>query len=338
MQIALYATNGMNPATGYGKMELGLLRGMREAGLNVGPVFTEPFFADARLSDLALLVGNPEHYEDYPAARRLWNFSMAEADRINPFWVDALNAHYERVLVPCPGLVDVYQSSGVVIPVHYVPLGVDFSEIKYVERDPEPETFTWLTYSIGDMRKGAEIVMMAFTRLFKGDPRHRLIIKCRDEMQWLDGCMEPQIEVVAGELPEAEWHALMARANAFIFPSRGEGFGLPPREAVLSGLPTVATQHLGMWDVNKWGWPVEVQAMWPAQFDDWPSCANAEGSRWANPNWYHVDSQMYQIWRHYPAALERARNGREYLLKEFTWSRVGQKLAIMADRCEPVAT
>jgi glycosyltransferase involved in cell wall biosynthesis len=47
---------------------------------------------------------------------------------------------------------------------------------------------------------------------------------------------------VLGHQPDARLHALMARTTAFVFPSRYEGFGLPPLEAMRLGAPTVVTR------------------------------------------------------------------------------------------------
>jgi glycosyltransferase involved in cell wall biosynthesis len=44
-----------------------------------------------------------------------------------------------------------------------------------------------------------------------------------------------------GFQPEPLLHALMQRATVFVFPSRGEGFGLPPLEAMALGTPAVVS-------------------------------------------------------------------------------------------------
>ena len=46
---------------------------------------------------------------------------------------------------------------------------------------------------------------------------------------------------VLGYGPEAEKHALIAKAQAFIFPSRYEGFGLPVLEAMNVGVPVITS-------------------------------------------------------------------------------------------------
>lgn len=323
--VGLYATNNSNPATGYGKMELGLLRALQAQGR----YSTEP-------SGLALMTGNPAWAHFYGTQQPLWAFTMSETTLVGPQWVQALNQRFLRCLVPTPELVKIYQDSGVTIPVDYVPLGVDFAPVPLVERNPRaaldatPEQpFIFLAYSLGDMRKDAAAAMLAFNRLFGGDLRYRMIVKCRDNEKWLAGLIDPQIEIMRGEQREAEWQALMAKCHAFLFPSRGEGFGLPPREATLNGLPTAATQWLGMWDVAAWGLPIRVKELIPAQFDEWE--ANAEGAQWAVADADALDEQMRFIVEHYDQALETAQRGRQYLMDNFSWERVGERLGELLD-------
>jgi glycosyltransferase involved in cell wall biosynthesis len=309
--VNLYATNRMNRATGYGRMELGLMQGLVDSGAAVRLVdpATPPKY------EVTLVVGNPLWAKKVSGRR--WVYTMSEATQVSPEWVAAINECVERVLVPCPPLVDIYHASGVDVPVHYVPLGVDWEAPKFVQRDPEPEVFTWLTYSLGDLRKGAELAMMAFKRMHGGDMRYRMLVKCRDNPLWLTGLRDSQIEIVRGEQSDAKWHALLSECHAFVFPSRGEGFGLPPREATINGMPSIATAWLGMWDIARWGWAVPVRELSPALFDSWE--ANAEGSLWSEPDTVAMEAHMRAIEADYPAALKRARDGREYLLSQFGW-------------------
>lgn len=48
--------------------------------------------------------------------------------------------------------------------------------------------------------------------------------------------------VFSGYLPDSDLGALMAGARAFVFPTLYEGFGLPPLEAMATGIPVVAAR------------------------------------------------------------------------------------------------
>lgn len=314
----LYATNDKNPRTGYGRMELGLLQGFQALGIEVTEVSAER----PASGGVTLIIGHPEWaLEAAVRNTRRWLYTMSETMRVSQDWVTAINAHFERVFVPCPDLVGIYHDSGVHIPVDYVPLGMDYDPPPYIERDPNPETFTFLFYALGDTRKGIDLSLFAFDRLFKGDMRYRAIVKCRDNPRYLTGLKSEQVTLLTGQ--EESWWQLMARCHAFVFPSRGEGFGFPPREAVLSGLPTIATQWLGMWDVTQWGIPLRVKELQPSEiyYDD----ANEARALWAEPDADDLDVKMQRVVDDYPLLLKEINQWREYLL-HYRWENTCQQI------------
>ncbi len=353
--VTVVAANGMNRATGYGKLEAGLVQGFEQIGADVQKVMLSRLDPDpertlarglaAGRADLTVFTGSPSWGELLDGRTRAWLYTMSETNRVSEEWVDTINHCFEGVFVPCPPLVDVYRESGVRVPVVFAPMGVEVpKEVLSAEkrqrsselRDKDKGTavltqnselrtqnfpFTFLTYSLGDMRKGAELAMFAFNRLFGRDPAYRLIIKARDNarLSWLAGLDESNMSVVGGETSEADWWSLLARADCFVFPSRGEGFGLPPREATLAGVPAIATQWLGLWDVDCWGLPVGVSDLRPASFDEWG--ANAEGSLWAEPDQDDLDDAMRFTVDCPQDAQRYAQKGREYLEYLFNWRR-----------------
>lgn len=339
MNINFMACAGLHPLTGYGKMEIAIWRELHKLGVEINPLGfvresgiaalpeqARPKNEPGKLADITLITGKPEMGLDFPARyTRRWLFTMSESDKVSDAWVRDINRYIERVIVCCPDLVKVYFNSGVRVPIHYIPLGVDYVEwpeqLTYRVRDK----FCFLTYSYGDLRKGAELAILAFKSLFGEDDRFQLWVKERNIADtWVSNCADEQILVIKGETTEYAWQQLVWNANAFLFPSRGEGFGLPPREATLAGTPTLATQWLGMWDVEQWGLPINVLDLRQSGFDfEGP---NARNSRWAEPSMDHMKSQMDWVVRNQQEARQIARDGRKYLLENFTWSKTGRDL------------
>ncbi len=187
--------------------------------------------------------------------------------------------------------------------------------------------FVYLTYSYGDLRKGAHLVIQAFKMLFgnRANPGVQLWIKARDaEDTWLAGCVDRRIHVFDGEISEDEWAYLLRKADCFVFPSFGEGFGLPPREATLMGTPTIATGWLGLSDIHQWGLSVRVKRLTPAYFDEWG--ANGRGARWAEPDVVHLASQMRWVMSNPAPAQAIAGRGRDYLSRYFSWARTAERI------------
>lgn len=309
--INFYPACGLNSYEGYGRAEIGFLKGAYETGLDVSfyPV----------LGRVTLQFGNPKWGESpFMDGRRRWLWSMIESMTASEQWVNNINAYYERLIVPAPDMIALFADSGVNIPIHYIPLGVDAFPLEYRERESS-SPFTFLTYSYGDIRKGADLAVMAFLELYEDNPNYRLIIKARDndDVMWLRNIQSKQISVIGGKLSEQALQSLWAQSHVFVFASRAEGFGMPPREAVMSGLPTIATRWLGMWDAEHWGFPLPVADMRPSQY--MLEVNNKAGALWAEPDFATLRLLMQWIPENYEQAKGHTKRGVRYLCRNFTW-------------------
>ncbi len=325
MELVYYPAQGCNSYTGYGRLEVGLAGGLRNAGVDLKLKAT-------RADDVALVVGYPDWLTS-PHVRglRRWLLTMSESTKVSQTWVDIINAETVGVMVTCAGLVDVYRDSGVSVPVVNVGMAVELDPAAVaiaLKITRSSSKYRYLTYSYGDLRKGAELAAMAFKRMHAGDERFELVIKAREnaESVWLAALgSDPQITVVGGQQDEADWLALLASADCFVFPSRGEGYGLPPREATLMGVPTIATNWLGLADVERWGIPLRVRELRPSVFDFHE--ANAVDSLWAQPD--ENDLMRCMRWRlEWPKEARLiARRGAAYLRETQTWDLMGERVA-----------
>lgn len=110
-------------------------------------------------------------------------------------------------------------------------------------------TEPWVLYAGAlDARKNVELVLDAVGRLHAGGRRVSLVLAGQ---RWFGaGPIEQQVQALKargvdvrplGYLDERVFYALMQRAGVFVFPSRYEGFGLPPLEAMHLGVPTIVS-------------------------------------------------------------------------------------------------
>jgi glycosyltransferase involved in cell wall biosynthesis len=126
-----------------------------------------------------------------------------------------------------------------------VPLGVtaDFFELKARRA---PEKFL-LGVSTLHPHKNLDGLLRAFAEFRKRRPEFRLVVTgihgfftaeltaLRDQLALGDSVTFP------GWIPREELHDLYARAWAFLYPSKFEGFGLPVLEALATGVPTACS-------------------------------------------------------------------------------------------------
>lgn len=335
MYVNFFPAHGLDSYTGYGRMELGIARALQNSEVDV------LLYPDLKYPMLMVNSSLQLLHAPHVNNTRLWAFNMIETNRVDPAWVEAINVRCERLFVPCPPMIEIYQQSGVEIPIDYVPLGVDL----FADRLPtgdlhvtgEETPFVFLTYSYGEKRKGADIAVKAFERAFGRDSRYKLVIKAREgyQMSWLQNLDNPQIELVTGRLSEEKWLALQRSAHCFVFSSRGEGWGMPPRELTLAGVPTIATQWLGMWDVDQWGIPLKYSHMSECEFVDYQ--ANARDGLWSEPDIDDLVEKMQWVTTHYAEARAKAKAGRAYLLENFSWQRVGERIIDLVQKHSLVA-
>jgi glycosyltransferase involved in cell wall biosynthesis len=112
----------------------------------------------------------------------------------------------------------------------------------------------WLYFGGFDPRKGVDLLVDAMSRAFPGGAGAPALV--------LAGTVNPLAERLAreanakglrahlpGYVPDAELAALLGGAELFIYPSRYEGFGIPPLLAMAVGTPCVASDAAALPEV-----------------------------------------------------------------------------------------
>jgi glycosyltransferase involved in cell wall biosynthesis len=146
-----------------------------------------------------------------------------------------------------------------------------------------------------EVRKNVELLLQAFERVRALHPSAQLVLVGGPGFGW-DGIRSRRSSLLSsgavravGYLPDAEVAALVRGARVFVYPSRYEGFGIPPLEAMAAGTPVVAAkagalpETLG--DHARWVHPDDLDGLASAiadHFDGAPEPAQLEAARaWA---------------------------------------------------------
>jgi len=127
-----------------------------------------------------------------------------------------------------------------------IPLGYDQEVYKFVKRkrDQRKDPFTFLHYDAFKNRKGWDLILKAFNEEFGKTDFVKLIFKTTlKQAVPLD---YDNIETIKGDFGNDEMMKLIGKADCFVYPSRGEGFGLPPLEAMATGIPTIQPRQHGL--------------------------------------------------------------------------------------------
>jgi hypothetical protein len=253
--------------------------------------------------------------------------TMFEADRIPGYWSEILNA-LAGCIVPTTWNVEVFRRCGVTAPLFTASLGVDRHEYTLLTRRHDGRPYTFLWSGTPDRRKGWDLAYRAFRTAFGDSQEVRLVLHFREMPDGLRGAEDANVEVVAGRLLHSQWLLYLRRADCFVFPTRGEGWGLPPREAAATGLPAIVTDWSGTAeDLEQWGIPLRVARLAPADYGFWE---REDLGQWAEPDEEHLVRLLCWCYEQREEAAESGRRAAAWLATQ-TWERTADSVTAAVD-------
>lgn len=313
---------------GYGYMSIKAAEALLAAGARVEPVdmrteekeFTPAGARRWVVDGDALTMMVPDWLPDVTATRIVIS-TMFEATLPPADWIERINRYTDALVVPCEWNRAIFRARGVTVPVHVAPLGVDGGDWWLMDRPrdgAEPYRFLW--NGNPDKRKGWDVAYRAFRMAFGDDAGAELVLHWRSEPDYKGVMLEitdQNVRTVAGKLPRAEFRALYQAADCFVYPSRGEGWGLPPREAAATGLPAIATDATGLAvDIERWGIPLRVKRWVPAWHGFWERGTVGE---WAEPDVDHLAELMRWCYEHREAAAALGQRAADWIAAHNGW-------------------
>lgn len=253
-------------------------------------------------------------------------FSMHESMNLPFGWADHVNKKCQWLIVPHPWLLEVFEKGGVKVPMEVVKSGIDPDECQIVMPSRNrPFTFGCLADRGG--RKGHQSVWSAFYKAFQGVKDVRLILKCRPgSLAKLDFSYSSDTRISVWREDVRDISDIFGQFDAFMFPTKCEGWGQPPREAAACGVPTVVTRWSGTDDeTDKWAIPLEEFSMVESEMED---C----GGIWTQPNEDELVHWMRWLYENREVAKFNALKGAQWLRDNRTYAQSADHLvAVMSD-------
>ena len=271
---------------------------------------------------------------------RLIGLFLHEGTRLYPEWANQMNM-MERMIVPSNATKNLFKWNNVEVPIHVIPYGTNPEIYKPIEAEKQEEFLflsinSW-TGEVGD-RKGTDILIKAFDEEFKPEEKVKLILKIGtfwtkislehyvSKIQEILGHTNDNILINNSYVPEEELASYYQKADCFVSPTRGEGFGLTILNAMASGLPIIVTYDKNSGHMDFTGKLDSVL------YIDAPKMAQADlkfyvqGNMQPIPDLESLKKQMRYAFNNRVALREKAIYNSDYIRREWSWEKSAIKL------------
>jgi glycosyltransferase involved in cell wall biosynthesis len=188
-----------------------------------------------------------------------------------------------------------------------------------------------------EARKGYVQLFEAFVKAFGKDPKIELLIKgdffhqgrevrgakLLDFVKRYDA---PNIRLLTGEVSREDMFPIYNSADAFVFPSRAEGWGLPLIEAMATGLPAIATNYSGqtefLKEVEGFFMPVahKIVPINDPEYQQFAMGHEGDWGRWAEADIDDLAQKMREMVTHYGEWRQKGIEASRILRSKFNWT------------------
>lgn len=254
---------------------------------------------------------------------------LPRTDRPNP-WAgktgqpeDNINK-LDTLLVPCKHNKKLFEKEGVKIPIKVVPLGIDPLTYPKIIR-PKRDTFTFLMLGKLTQRKNPGAVIGAFLDLFKDREDVRLILKTHSGTLGHLTLPYKNIEIIDGKVPVEKLYWLYKESDCFVLPTRGEGFGLPPLEAMATGIPAIIPNHTGTNQYADIEYTYVIKNFVKTEAKRYPRKWGDVGN-WYEPDFEELKNLMARVESNRGKAYQKGLKAADWVRKNYTFKQTALKV------------
>lgn len=263
---------------------------------------------------------SPHFYVDIPRRVNIlftmWENEWLPNDLLEPF------EQADYIIVPSENSKVAIRNALISTPVYVCHHAVDTEFYKWKLRDAAPEILQCLWVGSPNLRKGYDILTRAWYDLFHGK-EDKVVLYMKSSRFRAEGEFKPMPQFKAildtRNMSCEELRNLYWDSHIFLFPSRGEGAGLPPLEAMSTGLPVLAPPWSGMADY------VFEPFAYPLKYSLVPVDYGCEAEM-AHVDIVDFKRKILEVMNTLPKALERGKFANRMVNDEFSIARMGRRL------------
>jgi GT2 family glycosyltransferase/glycosyltransferase involved in cell wall biosynthesis len=341
--------------TGYGFWSRHAQRAALDAGVlthyqpgRLSPELDPPT-GDIWLDDCRNHVGDPdmpqviiEHASRFPRAsgRYRIGYTMSDVDHWPKEWLEGC-PWVDEIWVPTQIDRQRLIGSGITLPITVMPLGVDPG---YFHPDIRPWAerpgvdFLFVSVFMWCVRKNPDLLIRAFRDEFSRSENVGLFIKThpglageRIEQQtrwWMRKPSAP-VFIYQHAVPDFALGGIYTQADCFVLPTSGEGWGLPPLEALACGIPVIVTGWSAPteWGMNEQGAPLPGMHFINYEYVGCRSdMVMYRDSSWAMPDYDHLRKLMREAYENRNEWKAAALEGSRIVREKYTWTALGERI------------
>jgi glycosyltransferase involved in cell wall biosynthesis len=227
----------------------------------------------------------------------------------------------DYVIVPSRSSKDVIKKAGISVPIYVCHQAVDTDFFEFRDRFcGQKVRYLWV--GAPNIRKGFDLAIRAFHYAFHGtDADVELYIKSSFFKREGEITELPKNRAIVDtrNLSLEGLRELYYSAHIFFFPSRGEGAGLTPLEAMATGLSVIAPPYTGMKDYMHpaLSYPVGFHLEQAHYGLDTKLCEAEQDE---------LIEKLRYTYNHLPEALNKGRKAADFVREFFTLEEMGRRM------------
>ena len=276
--------------------------------------------------------------------------TMFETDRLPQDWVTRCNL-LDEIWVPSQFNLESFAASGVARDKLIVmPQAVDEDLFNPETSQPLPlpqrAAFNFLSVFEWSSRKAWDVLLAGYLREFSAEDDVCLYLRTylvnqpdADPRAVLEPLLRqfaatlglghkplPRVEILGEQIPTRDLPRLYRAVDCLVAPSHGEGWGRPHHEAMMMGLPVIATNWSGNTEFmnEENSFPLNYKLATVEQVE--PGFAHYRGHRWAQPSQEHLRQLMRQVQQNPEAGRAKGLKARQHMLAHFSLQPVAKRV------------
>lgn len=282
--------------------------------------------------------------------------TMFETNSLPNGWVDSINK-MDEVWVPSSFNEISFKQAGVTIPIYIVPDGVDttlFHPKLYPLPIPNLASKVFLSIFEWSFRKGWDILLNSWAKAFTSQDDVCLLIRSSMstrsdlgknkiesrikehlESKGFDFNKVAPIIILNQEIAIKDMPRLLATADVYVSPTRGEGVGRPQLESMACGVPVISTRWSGMLDFmnDSNSYLIDIEGL--EEIDERMELEHFRGQYWAKPSEKHLVALFKHVMNNPDEAKQKATQARLDIEQNWTWEKAVTKIVGHLERIIP---